>query len=350
MAKNCIGLDIGSSSVKVVQLEETRKGLVLANFGINPLPPETSVDGAIMNQAAVRDSIEALFSRLGIKRKEVAIAISGRSVIVKKIAMPVMSRAELAEELNLEMSHHIPFARDEVEVDYDIVVPKNTEGQMEILLVAAKKETVQDFLDIVKEARLNPVIIDVAAFAVQNLYERLVGFSPTETVVMLNIGAVSTSLNVVIGGVTTFARDIGIGGQTITGEIQRTLQIAADEAENRKRELAMSATPDPNILGIVNRVCDVMAGELQRSIDFFLSSAPATNATRLVATGGGSIMRPLVQAIERRSKNSVTVFDGFTRGVIVDPGMFDMPLLQSQAATASVALGLALRRPGDKKI
>ncbi|MBU1070144.1 pilus assembly protein PilM [Myxococcota bacterium] len=349
MAKNCIGLDIGSSSVKVVQLEETRKGLVLANFGINPLPPETIVDGAIMNQVAVLEAIEALFSRLGIKRKEVALAISGRSVIVKKIAMPVMSHAELAEELNLEMSHHIPFARDEVEVDYDIVVPKNTEGQMEILLVAAKKEVVQDYLDIVREARLNPVVLDVSAFAVQNLYEKLVGFSPNETVVMLNIGAVSTSLNIVIGGVTTFTRDIGIGGQTITGEIQRTLQIAFDEAENRKREAATGMSVDPNIMSIVTRVCDVMAGELQRSIDFFLSSAPATNSTRVVATGGGSIMKPLIQAVERRSKNSVTVFDGFTGGVVVDPAMFDMPLLQSQAATASVALGLALRKPGDKR-
>ncbi len=350
MAKNCIGLDIGSSSVKVVQLEESRKGLVLANFGINPLPPETIVDGAIMNQVAVLESIEALISRLGIKKKEVALAISGRSVIVKKIAMPVMSRAELAEELNLEMSHHIPFARDEVEVDYDIVVPKNTEGQMEILLVAAKKEIVQDYLDIVKEARLNPVVLDVSAFAVQNLYDRLVGFSPNETVVMLNIGAISTSLNIVIGGVTTFTRDVGIGGQTITGEIQRTLQIAFDEAENRKREAASGLPSDPNILSIITRVCDVMAGELQRSIDFFLSSAPATNSTRVVATGGGSIMKPLIQAIERRSKNAVSVFDGFTGGVVVDPAMFDMPLLQSQAATASVALGLALRKPGDKRI
>ena len=349
MAKNCIGLDIGSSSVKVVQLEESRRGLVLANFGINPLPPETIVDGAIMNQVAVLESIEALISRLGIKKKEVAIAISGRSVIVKKIAMPVMSRAELAEELNLEMSHHIPFAREEVEVDYDIVVPKNTEGQMEILLVAAKKEVVQDYLDIVREARLNPVVLDVSAFAVQNLYDKLAGFSPNETVVMLNIGAVSTSLNIVIGGVTTFTRDIGIGGQTITGEIQRTLQITFDEAETRKREASSGLPTDPNIMSIITRVCDVMAGELQRSIDFFLSSAPPTNSTRLVATGGGSIMKPLIQAIERRSKNAVSVFDGFTGGVVVDPAMFDMPLLQSQAATASVALGLALRKPGDKR-
>jgi type IV pilus assembly protein PilM len=333
----------------VVQLEESRKGVVLANFGINPLPPETIVDGAIMNQVAVLESIEALISRLGIKKKEVAIAISGRSVIVKKISMPVMSRAELAEELNLEMSHHIPFARDEVEVDYDVVVPKNTEGQMEILLVAAKKEIVQDYLDIVREARLNPVVLDVSAFAVQNLYDRLIGFSPNETVVMLNIGAVSTSLNIVIGGVTTFTRDIGIGGQTITGEIQRTLQIAFDEAENRKRDAANGLSTDPVIMPIITRVCDVMAGELQRSIDFFLSSAPATNSTRVVATGGGSIMKPLIQAIERRSKNAVSVFDGFTGGVVVDPAMFDMPLLQSQAATASVALGLALRKPGDKR-
>ena len=349
MAKNCIGLDIGSSSIKVAQVTETRKGVVLENFGINPLPPETIVDGAIMNQMAILDSIEALFGRLGIKRKEVAVAISGRSVIVKKIGMPVLSPAELHEELNLEMSHHIPFAREEVEVDYDIVVPKNAEGQMEVLLVAAKKEVVQDILDIVREARLNPVVLDVAAFAVQNLYERLVGFSPTETMVMINIGAVSTSLDIVVGGVTTFTRDIGIGGQTITGEIQRTLQIPFDEAEKRKRDVA-SGVGDTNLLSIVNRVCDVMAGELQRSIDFFLSSAPATNTVKVVVTGGSAIMRPLVAAIEKRAARPVTVFDGFSSGIVVDTNLFDMPLLQSQAATASVALGLALRKPGDKRM
>jgi len=348
MAKNCIGLDIGSSSIKVAQLTETRKGVVMENFGINPLPPETIVDGAIMNQMAVLDSIEALFGRLGIKRRDVAVAISGRSVIVKKIAMPPLSMAELQEELNLEMSHHIPFAREEVEVDYDIVVPKNAEGQMEVLLVAAKKEVVHDILDIVREAHLNPVVLDVAAFAVQNLYERLVGFSPNETVVMINVGAVSTSLNVVVGGVTTFTRDIGIGGQTITGEIQRTLLIPFEEAENRKREVA-SGVGDANLLSIVNRVCDVMAGELQRSIDFFLSSAPATNTVKVVATGGSAIMKPLIAAIEKRSKHPVIVFDGFSSGIIVDTNLFDMPLLQSQASTASVALGLALRKPGDKR-
>ncbi len=350
MAKNCIGLDIGSSSVKLVQLNETRKGLVLANFGINPLPAQTIVDGAIMNQMAVLESIEALVSRLGIKQKEVAIAISGRSVIVKKISMPTMSRAELAEELAAEMEHHIPFARHEVEVDYDVVVPKNAEGQMEVLLVAARKEVVQDVLDIVREARLNPVILDVSAFAVQNLYEKLVGFSINETVVMLNIGASSTSLNIVIGGITTFARDIGIGGNTITSELQRTLQMAYEEAENRKKECAAGVMADPSLNEIIVKVCDVMAGEYQRSIDFFLSSAPATHTTKVVVTGGGAIMKPLITAIERRSKNPVIPFDGFSQGVHVDSSMFDMPLLQSQAATASVALGLALRKPGDKKV
>ncbi|MBU1219692.1 pilus assembly protein PilM [Myxococcota bacterium] len=349
MAANCVGLDIGASAVKVVQLSESRKGVVLENFGINPLPPQSIVDGSIMNQVAVLEAIEALFSRLNIKRKDVALAVSGRNVIVKKITLPQMSVPELAEELTIEMKHHIPFDRDEVEVDHELVVQKNAEGQMEVLLVAAKKEIILDYMELVREAGLNTSVIDVSAFAVQNIYQRCKGINPSESIIILNIGAISTSINVVINGVTTFVRDVSIGGESVTGEIVRSLQLARDEAEFRKRESSSGLGVDPELMKIINKVCDVMAGEFQRSIDYFLSSIKVSSTVKLVVTGGGSILKPLIHAIERKSKLPVEVFDGFTQGVIVDPAKFDMPLLQSQAATASVALGLALRRPGDKR-
>ncbi|MBN2724224.1 MAG: type IV pilus assembly protein PilM [Deltaproteobacteria bacterium] len=349
MAANCIGLDIGASAVKVVQLRETRKGLYLENFGIRNLPPQSIVDGTIMNQVAVLEAIESLFASMGIKRKEVALAVSGRNVIVKKIALPQMSMTDLSEELSLEMKHHIPFAREEVEVDYEVVVPKNAEGQMEVLLVAAKKEIIVDYLELVREAGLQTTVLDVSAFAVQNIYERCRGISPVDTLIILNVGAVSTSINIVLGGVTTFVRDVSIGGESVTGEIARSMQLSMEEAEFRKSEAASGIGVDPDLMKIITKVCDVMAGEFQRSIDYFLSSTRATEKIRLVVTGGGSILKPLVHSIERKSHLPVEVFDGFTQGVIVDPAKFDMNLLQARAATASVALGLALRRPGDKR-
>ena len=348
MAANCIGLDIGSSSVKVVQLRETRKGLVLQNFGINPLPADSIVDGMVMNEDAVLEAVEALFSRLRIKRRNVALAISGRSVIVKKISMPKMNMSDLAEELSLEMVHHIPFDKDEVKVDYEVVVPQNPEGNMEVLLVAAKKDIIESYEELLSRGELDLSVMDVAAFAVQNLYERCIGISPDETLVILNIGAASTSINVIVGGVTTFVRDVSLGGDGITSEIKRALQVPMDEAEAKKREAALGISPDQELMTVVRQVCEVMAGEFQRSIDFFLSAAPTTKSIKMVVTGGGAQMRPLVQAIEQRSKLPVFIFDGFSQGITVDPNKFDMTLLQSQAATASVALGLALRKPGDK--
>ncbi|MDA3862657.1 MAG: type IV pilus assembly protein PilM [Deltaproteobacteria bacterium] len=347
MASNCIGLDIGSSSVKLVQLKETRKGLILRNFGINPLLESPIADGAIINQVAVLEAIEALFSRLELKKKDVSLAISGRNVIVKKILMPIMNKTDLEEELAVEMVHHIPFDKDEVEVDYEVVVPSNSEGQMEVLLVASKKEIVEDYLDVVREAGLNPVVLDVASFAVQNIIERTRGIDPNESYVILNIGASSTSINVVINGITTFVRDIGIGGNSITGEIRRSMQITLDEAETKKREAASGMSPDKELMKIVTEVCNVMAGEIQRSIDFFLSTVNVKKGVKIIVTGGGALMNPLISSIENKSNMVVEKFDGFARGIIVDESKFDMPLLQAQASTASVALGLALRKPGD---
>src|SRR5690606_24952203 len=154
-AKNCVGLDIGSSSIKAVQVRKGKGGsLDLMAFGMEPLLPQTIVDGTIMDQGAVADAIRTLWSRLHLRQKEVAIAIAGSSVMIKKIQVPPMTRAELAEQIPYEAEHHIPFARDDVEIDYEVVTTQNASGQMELLLVAAKKEVVHDYASVVREAGL----------------------------------------------------------------------------------------------------------------------------------------------------------------------------------------------------
>src|SRR5262245_51373263 len=173
MPRNCIGLDIGSSSIKAVQLKETAKGIQLVNFGIEPLPTQTIVDGAIMNQTAVVDAIKALRSNLGLRGREVATAISGHSVIIKKIKVPHMTPAELEEQIPWEAEHHIPFSKDDVEIDHQLLSGQEDSpgGQMELLLVAAKKEVVSDYTMVIREAKLQPVVMDVAAFTIQNAFE-----------------------------------------------------------------------------------------------------------------------------------------------------------------------------------
>src|SRR5262249_51774880 len=190
----------------------------LANFGIEPLPQQTIVDGTIMNQGAVVDAIRTLWSRMRLRQKEVALAIAGHSVIIKKIAVPTMTKDELAEQIPWEAEHHIPFAKDDVEIDYQVVSQRNASGQMELLLVAAKKEVVHDYAAVAREANLNPVVVDVAAFTVQNAFEQNYQMAPGETVVIINIGAAISNINILRDNVSAFTRDVTIGGTSFTEE------------------------------------------------------------------------------------------------------------------------------------
>src|SRR5256885_13150572 len=211
MARTCVGLDIGSSSVKVVQLKETKKGYELVNFGIEPLPPQTIVDGAIMNQSAVVDAIRQLRVALKLKVRDVATAISGHSVIIKKIKVPMMTPEELEEQIPWEAEHHIPFSKDDVEIDHQLVTAQNMAGQMELLLVAAKKEVVSDFTMVIREAKLMPMVMDVAAFTIQNAFEVNYEANADEAAALINGGAALSNSNNVAGGTSAFNRDVTVG-------------------------------------------------------------------------------------------------------------------------------------------
>lgn len=349
MARNCIGLDIGSSSIKVVQLKESKKGLTLVNFGIEPIAPQSIVDGTIMHQAAIVDAIREVISRLHIRQKDVAIAIAGHSIIIKKIAVPPMSAEELEEQIGWEADHHIPFDPEDVELDYQVLQQDNGQGQMELLLVAAKKDVVHDYAALAREAMLNPVVVDVAAFAVQNAFERAYGNIGDHSVVLVNLGSSISTLNVIQRGVTTFTRDITIGGNAFSEEIQKQLNVGYEEAEAYKVGSAsmmdQSVVPQ-EVHRVMAQVSDIMAGELQRSIDFFLATTASAEVDRVYLAGGTSRVPMLREAIERRARLPVEPMDPF-RNVIIDETRFDMPYLRAHAGMATVAFGLALRRPGD---
>ena len=348
MAKQCIGLDIGSSSVKVVQLKKKGNGWALQAFGMQPLVPQTIVDGTIMDQAAVADAIRQLWSRLKLRVKDVAIAIAGHSVIIKKIAVPQMTSEQLATNIRTEAEHHIPFGKDDVELDYHVTNPANSSGQTELLLVAAKKEVVADYVQVVRDAGLTPHVVDVAAFASQNGFEVNYPLDPRETVVLINIGAAISNINIVRSGVSLFTRDVTIGGNAFTEEIQKQLGIAADEAEAYK--VGGSQTEDgvvpQEVLKVMDGVSEVMAGEFQRSLDFFLATTADANVTRIVLAGGSSKISSLHKAIERRSRLPLEVADAWKR-VEIDSSL-DRTYLNAHSPEALIGVGLAMRGVGDK--
>ena len=348
MAKQCIGLDIGSSCVKAVQLKRKTNGWALQAFGMQPLVPQTIVDGTIMDQGAVSDAIRQLFSRLKLRQKEVAIAIAGHSVIIKKITVPMMKPDELAANIRNEAEHHIPFGRDDVEIDYHVTNPMTASGQTELLLVAAKKEVVSDYVQVVRDANLSPQVVDVAAFASQNGFEANYPLDARETVVLINIGAAISNINIVRSGVSLFTRDVTIGGNAFTEEIQKQMGIAADEAEAYK--VGGNQTEDgvvpQEVIRVMEGVSEVMAGEFQRSLDFFLATTADANVTRIVLAGGSAKVTSLHRAIERRSRLPLEVADAWKR-VEIDPQL-DRTYLLAHSPEALIGVGLSMRMGGDK--
>ena len=348
MAKQCIGLDIGSSSVKAVQLRKKGTTWALQAFGMQPLVPQTIVDGTIMDQSAVADAIRQLWARLKLRQKEVAIAIAGHSVIIKKISVPQMSPETLAANIRTEAEHHIPFGKDDVELDYHVTNQASASGQTELLLVAAKKEVVADYVQCVRDAGLAPLVVDVAAFASQNGFEANYPLDPRETVVLINTGAAISNINIVRSGVSLFTRDVTIGGNAYTEEIQKHLQIAVDEAEAYK--VGGNQTEDgvvpQEVLRVMEGVSEIMAGEFQRSLDFFLATTADANVTRIVLAGGSSKVGSLHRAIERRSRLPLEVADAWRR-VEIDASL-DKAYLAAHSPEALIGVGLAMRAGGDK--
>jgi type IV pilus assembly protein PilM len=349
-SKLAVGLDIGSNSVKLVQLKERKGGFSLSAWGQAPLPPEAIVDGALMNSSAIVDAVRQLVADQRIKTKEVAIGVRGHSVIIKKIQLPRMSQEELDESIQWEAEQYIPFDVKDVNIDTQILTPAgDAAGQMDVLLVAAKKDMINDYTSVCAEAGLTVTVVDVDAFAVQNAYEANYEPAPGETVVLINVGAAVSNINIIANGITTFTRDITMGGNAFTEEIQKQLNISYDEAEALKvgGQGETDAVVPQEVERVIQGVADQTAGEIQRSLDFYAATAADNRIARVFLSGGTARIPALFKVIEARAGVPVDLLNPF-KAIDIDHKRFDAAAVQNAAAAAAVAVGLALRRPGDK--
>jgi type IV pilus assembly protein PilM len=352
MAKNklALGLDIGSSSVKLVHLKEGRAGHALLAWGEAPLPPEAIVDNQLMNSSAIVEAIRGLVASQKVKGKEVAIGVRGHSVIIKRISMPFMSQEDLDESIQWEAEQYIPFDVKDVNIDTQILSSQaDAAGQMDVLLVAAKKDMISDFTSVCSEAGLTATVVDVDAFAVQNAFEANYPVAPNQPVVLINVGAAVTNINVVNNGLATFTRDITVGGNAFTEEIQKQLNISAEEAEALKvgGHGETDAVVPQEVERVIQGVADQMGGEIQRSLDFHAATAPDVRPTRVYLSGGTARIPALFKVIEQRAGVPVEILNPF-KNIEVDNRRFDPAAIMNAAPAAAVAVGLALRRPGDK--
>ncbi|MGA8892248.1 MAG: type IV pilus assembly protein PilM [Anaeromyxobacteraceae bacterium] len=352
MAKNklALGLDIGSSSVKLVHLKEGKRGYTLLAWGEAPLPPEAVVDNQLMNSSAIVEAIRELVAQQKVKSKEVAIGVRGHSVIIKRISMPFMSQEDLDESIQWEAEQYIPFDVKDVHIDTQILTPQaDAAGQMDVLLVAAKKDMINDFTSVCAEAGLTATVVDVDAFAVQNAFEVNYPQGPNQPVVLINVGAAVTNINIVNNGLATFTRDITVGGNAFTEEIQKQLNISAEEAEALKvgGHGETDAVVPQEVERVIQGVADQMGGEIQRSLDFHAATAPDVHPTRVYLSGGTARIPALFKVIEQRAGVPVEILNPF-KNIEVDNRKFDPAVIMNAAPSAAVAVGLSLRRPGDK--
>ncbi len=347
--KDIVGIDVGSSAVKVVRLRESRGTYHLANIGIMPLDSETIVDNTIMNSTAIVDSIRNLLNAMKIKTKRVATSVSGHSVIIRKISLPVMSEAELEASIQWEAEQYIPFDISEVNIDFQILGPDARDpSQMNVMLVAAKKDFVDDYTAIFAEAGLEPVVMDIDCFAVENMFDYNYGFVENEVVALIDLGASATSVSVLKGDASIFTRDIQTGGNLLSEELQKRLGVSSEEAERAKLGDRNIADVDPDSVDeILADAIENLVQEVQRSLDFFAATFSEDQVSKVYLTGGVSNSAKVREKLEERLGIPAEKVDPF-RNVMINEKEFDPEYLDALGPMFSVAAGLAMRKVGDK--
>jgi type IV pilus assembly protein PilM len=336
------GLDIGSSSVKVVQLRESRGTWGLAALGIVPLAPDVIAEGTIKDPPTVVDAIKEAVAKAGVTSADAAIGICGRELIIKKVEVPEVPPNELAGAIQLEAEHHIPFAIDEVFLDYHVIGRR--EGNFDLILVAVKKSKVVEYVGVVEEAGLNPVVVDVDGFALGNQFELNHPGEDAEAVALIDIGASTMKTNVVRGAATIFARDIPFGGHRYTEAIAEHLRISRDRAEEAKLGHASEIAWE-TLAPALEAVSRELSLEVQRTFDYFASTAESERIAKIVLAGGCAQLPGLDDYLSSSWGIPVELARPFER---IDVGRDYADAIAAAGPALAVAVGLGLRRPGDK--
>jgi type IV pilus assembly protein PilM len=356
-----VGLDIGSHSIKLVEIDDSKKGMILKNFGIISLPNDAIVEGNIKEMEIAASAIKTLFKHLNVRNKNVAISISGFSVIVKKITISKRDESELEASIHEEAEQYIPFDISDVNLDYEILAsPEKEAGEeeeegeaekgpefMDVMLVAAKKDIIEDYESLVHLAGLSPVVMDVDAFALQNAFE-----SSSEDIsgsyAIINVGATELGINAVKDGISMFTRDSSYGGSQITEAIMSKLNLSFEEAEKIK----LGGTKiDDKVKGEVEEIFTTMVSgwvqEIKRALDFLSTTYPDETIEKILVSGGAYRIPGFLKYLEMETALPIEELNPFA-GLQINEKIFDPRYLGYIAPQAGVAVGLALRSVGDK--
>jgi type IV pilus assembly protein PilM len=319
-SKPVVGLDIGSSAVKAIELKASGRGFKVVAIGVEQVPPDSIVDGAIIDASAVTDAVRRLLQSPRFKAKDVVASLSGSSVIVKKISLPVMSDDDLNQSIQWEAEQYIPFDIQDVNLDYHGVV--SSVGR-------------------------NAVVVDVDAFALQNAFEANYGIEPGRVVALVNAGASATNINLICDGTSLFTRDVSIGGNAFTEAIQKELGLPFEGAEDAKKGRPVDGVGPDDLKPVLTAVMDNVLLEIEKTFDFFKATSSNDRIDRVIVSGGGSLVEHFEQALRDRLGVEIERFDPF-KTVSIDPAALPNGLAADFAPVCAVALGLALRKGGDR--
>ena len=342
--KSVAGLDVGSSSIKMVELEGRADNLSLVSLGFENLPSDTIIDGQIMELNTVSDTIRNLCVNHGINADQVVTGVSGHSVIIKNIVLPPMSRDELEESIDWHAEEHIPYDLADVSLDYQVTA--ETQDATHVLIAACKRERIDNMRQAIQLSGRQPVVIDVDTFALQNCYE--VNYSPSDSdvVTLLNIGASTMNVNIVRGTRSLFTRDITVGGSQFTDVLQRSLGLSYQQAEAVKRGVqnAANGVEEKSIEPLMSNVTEIVANEIQKTFDFYRATTEdnQTVVQKILISGSGSKLNGLAAELSARLELPVEVLNPF-RNIRVDNRKFDPEYVSEIMPEMAVAVGLATR-------
>jgi type IV pilus assembly protein PilM len=343
-----VGLDIGSSFIKAAELKITKRGNILKKFGMAPVSPGAIVEGRIMDMEGVANTIRTLFKTQRIKEKNVAISTGGHSVVIKAINTAKVPEKELQTNIYSEAEQYIPYDIEDVNIDYQILGESEfSTDQMNVLLVAVKKDVVAEYIDLITMAGLYPKIIDVDTFVLQNIYETLPDSYSEKVALLVDVGASKTSLNILKKNVSIMMRDNVSGTDQILEELTSKFDISLEEAEAMVRENQTSRENSQAIQEITQNIANSWCAEICEAVNDFQSNADENKVEKIVLSGGGGFVKGLFDSLRSELDVDVVAINPF-EGLIVSEKYFPDSFISKSRLQAPIALGLALRRVDDK--
>jgi type IV pilus assembly protein PilM len=343
-----IGLDIGTNSIKIVELDVSGRKTTVVSFGVAPTPKNTILAGEIMDPLLLSEAIRTLVTKSGTKRKHASVGIWGNAVIVKRVSLPKMDLQLLDEQIRWEAEQYIPFDIQEINLEYHVLNSSKTSiDTMEVLLVAAKKDLIMNYLETVESAGVSCSILDVSTFALANCFMRNYPELTQDTSAIFDIGSGVTNFVVVENGEAVFARDIPMGGSNYTTDILKGMGVSEDEAEGLKLDISLGRPAPEELKTIVQSSHESFCDELNKSLDFYTSTSNQGKIQRIYLTGGGSLMIGLKESLSNLSQLPVEMFNPF-HTIQVDKGVIASEYISQIAPLAAIAVGLGLRKAGDR--